>query len=365
MNTSLRFHWSLSQAGNKFRRTKRLKDLSGVIDRKPQLELCRKAEENGIDSVLMAIGFTRPDPGLQTVVLAQETSKINFMIAVRTGLISPSFFVQQINTIAALTNGRLHINIVGGYSPKELAYYGDHLPHDERYDRSAEFLEICNKFWNGEQGFDYSGKYYQVEKAKIATPFRSPTHDRPEIFIGGNSVQAANLAAKHADCLWRFPDKIEELKSKIKPVIDAGKEAGLLVSLIARPSQEEAFRDAYNMIQEINPSAKEAHIEFKRDSDSIGFRKVLGMAEGNQSHWVDDCLWTGAVPYLGAPSIALLGSYETIAKKLMEYKAIGISQFLFMGWPDIEEVEHFGKGVLPLVREMEALESQQLQKSKL
>jgi hypothetical protein len=33
----------------------------------------------------------------------------------------------------------------------------------------------------------------------------------------------------------------------------------------------------------------------------------------------------------------------------MEYKAIGISQYLFMGWPDIEEMTHFAQGVIPLL----------------
>jgi alkanesulfonate monooxygenase len=64
-------------------------------------------------------------------------------------------------------------------------------------------------------------------------------------------------------------------------------------------------------------------------------------------------LWTGAVPYLGAPSIALVGSFEEIADAIMTYKNNGITQFLFMGWPDLEEMEYFGSGVLPLIRARE------------
>ena len=37
----------------------------------------------------------------------------------------------------------------------------------------------------------------------------------------------------------------------------------------------------------------------------------------------------------------------------MEYKEIGISQFLFMGWPDLDEMTFFGREILPLVRERE------------
>ncbi|MFT5166361.1 MAG: alkanesulfonate monooxygenase [Saprospiraceae bacterium] len=353
MNQPLRFHWSLSQAGNKFRRASDMEGMSGLIDTAPQVALCKKAEENGIESMLMAIGFTRPDPLLLTVHLAQQTKKIKFMVAVRSGIISPSFFVQQINTAAALTNGRILINVVGGHSPVELGYYGDFTAHDERYERSGEFLEICNKFWNEDSGFDYKGKFYQLEKATINTPFIAPDRNRPEIYVGGNSRKAANLAAQHADCLWRFPDTMQSLQPVIDSVLHRGKEVGLLVSLITRPSQEQAVEEAYGMLKEMNATAIEANEKFRKKSDSEGFKAVLEMAAKAKTDWKDSCLWTGAVPYLGAPSIALVGSYENIAKQLMAYKKIGISQFLFMGWPDIEEVEHFGKGVLPLLRKME------------
>jgi alkanesulfonate monooxygenase len=59
------------------------------------------------------------------------------------------------------------------------------------------------------------------------------------------------------------------------------------------------------------------------------------------------------VPYLGAPAIALVGGPEEIATALLEYKAMGITQFLFLGWPDEEELRFFGREILPLVRERE------------
>jgi alkanesulfonate monooxygenase len=37
----------------------------------------------------------------------------------------------------------------------------------------------------------------------------------------------------------------------------------------------------------------------------------------------------------------------------MVYKKCGVTQFLFMGWPDLEEMRYFGSGVLPLVRAAE------------
>lgn len=66
--------------------------------------------------------------------------------------------------------------------------------------------------------------------------------------------------------------------------------------------------------------------------------------------------WGGAVPYLGSPSVALVGSFEEIRDALFVYRNAGVSQFLFMSWPDDREVDYFGQGVLPLVRARESME---------
>ena len=44
-----------------------------------------------------------------------------------------------------LTGGRVSLNIVAGHSPDEQRYYGDFLTHDERYERTDEFLTICRR----------------------------------------------------------------------------------------------------------------------------------------------------------------------------------------------------------------------------
>ncbi|MDH7448108.1 LLM class flavin-dependent oxidoreductase [Aquimarina sp. 2201CG14-23] len=354
-NLPIRFHWSLSQAGSNLRASKNCEELTGLINFEDQLELCLKAEENGIDSMLMAIGFTRPDPLMLTIALAQETKHIKFLIAVRSGLITPTYFVQQLNTATTLIGDRIHINVVNGHTPKELKYYGDFLDKEQRNLRTSEFVEICNAFWTKKEPVNYSGSYYQIKNGVIKTPYNSEK-SRPEIYVGGNSKEAADLVSKKGDCLWRFPDAPEALASKIQPVLNAGKEVGILTSIVSRPTEEEAKGAAKEFLKNFIGNKKEVHKGYKNRFDSQGFTEIMDMAFNNDSSWITPYLWTGAVPYMGAPSIALVGSYENIAKALYNYKKIGITQFLFIGWPDIEEIEHFGQGVLPLVRKMEKQE---------
>ena len=352
MEKPLRFHWSLSQAGDKLRRAQATTTMSGLFDIRQQIQVCRHAEKNGIESMLMATGFTRPDPLQLAIAIGLQTKKIKFMVACRSGLISPTFYVQQLNTASALLPHRILINVVCGHTPHELRYYGDFLDHDERYRRTGEFLTVCRGLWSGACPYSFNGKYYKIENARIHTPFCGERESGPEIFVGGNSAEAADLAIRHGSCLWRFPAGPSDLEGQIGPVLHLGVEVGFLTSIIARPTRDEALAAATALIASVGAEARAVHQQFAAAVDSEGYRSVYEMALGD-SAWITSWLWTGAVPYLGAPSIALVGSFEEIAEAIMLYKEMGITQFLFLGWPDVEEMDYFGRGVLPLIRARE------------
>ncbi|HEV8562956.1 MAG TPA: LLM class flavin-dependent oxidoreductase [Actinophytocola sp.] len=351
----LRFLWSLSSVGDKLRRTRSMTAMSGLPPMAEHVDFCRQAEHCGIDALLMAFGFTRPDPVAYSVALGARTQKIRFLVAVRSGICAPTYFVQQINTLSALTDGRVCINIVVGRAPDELRYYGDFLTHDERYERTDEFWRICHELWRGEGPVTFTGRHYRVEDARVNTPFVSDTATRPQIYLGGASAQASELATRHADCWLTFPDTPERLAPKIRPMLDSGKEVGLLVTLISRPSRADAIAAAHALVADAGEQARAVHGTNHGRSDSVGYAAAYERA-AHEPSWPTPYLWTGAVPYLGPPGISLVGSPEDIVGAIAEYQSIGISQFLFMGHPDLEQMTFFGKEILPLVREREQAE---------
>jgi alkanesulfonate monooxygenase len=323
--------------------------MSGVPDLGSHLAFCREAEQCGIESLLMAFAFARPDPFGWSAALGTRTDRIKFLIAIRSGISSPTYFVQQVNTLSVITGGRVFINIVAGRAPGEHRYYGDFLAHDKRYERTDEFWQICHALWRGEGPVDFAGQYYQVEGARINTPFLSAL-GRPAIYLGGNSVQAAELAIKHADCLLTFPDTPARLAQRIRPVLDSGTQVGLMVSLIAGHTREEALAQAQALVASAGDRARDVHRGIRDGLDSVGFRSVYDMADGSTA-WPAPYLWTGAVPYLGPPSIALVGSAEEIVTAILEYHAVGVTQFLFAGHPDLQQMRFFGSQILPRLRE--------------
>jgi alkanesulfonate monooxygenase len=51
--------------------------------------------------------------------------------------------------------------------------------------------------------------------------------------------------------------------------------------------------------------------------------------------------------------MTLVGSPQELAEAFLEYKQIGVTQFIISGWPKLDEMMIFGREVLPLLRALE------------
>ena len=305
-----------------------------------------------MDSLLVDFGWSKADPILLAAALGLATEKIKLIVAYRSGLICPTSFVQQLNTLSHLIQGRFSLNIVAGHSPEEQRYYGDFLSHDERYDRTEEFLAVCNALWKREPEVNFQGSYYRIENGKLNTPFYSPERLSPEIYVAGNSRPARRVAITQGSCWMRFPESPERLQKEIEPVLESGKDVGLRCSIIACPTREEAIASAHALIKGIDPGFDDRAEEkqFAGHSDALSVKSLHHAAE---SEWLTECLWTGAVRSHGPAAIALVGSPGEIASAMLDFKKIGISQFILSGWPKLESMMFFSREILPLVRALE------------
>jgi alkanesulfonate monooxygenase len=317
---------------------------------RPDLEgwthFARHAEKAGIDSVLISFSRYEPDPLVVSCALGRATDRLKFIAAYRSGLMQPATFVQQVNTLSALIGGRLSLNIVAGSSSSEQRGYGDFLEHDERYARAEEFLAICRRFWSGEGEVDFEGRYYRVEKGRLHTPFVAAEGKAPEIYVSGHSEAAQQLALARASCWLRLIDTPEKLRPVVAPFRERGVEVCLRLCVVCRPTREEALAAAHALLPE---DEGESITRLKDDSQMYREGRRL---KGGQ-HWPNRSLWTGLVPYYGPVWTTLLGTPEELAEAFLAYKRIGVGEFIISGWPEVDEVDTFGREVLPLVRERE------------
>ena len=307
----------------------------------------KHAEEAGIDSLLISFSRYEPDPILVAAALGQTTTKLRFIAAYRSGLMKPTTFVQQINTVSAFMPNRVSINIVAGSSIAEQRGYGDYLAHDERYARTEEFLAVCHSFWRGEGDVNFDGKYYQVDQGKLHTPFVALDRSVPEIYISGHSEQAEQLALSKATCLLRVADTPERLRSAVARVRERGIEVCLRMCVISRPTRQEAVEVAESLLPDSDLGQYERSVVVKNDS------QMYREASQVENRWLSPLLWTGFVPYYGPVWTTLLGSFDDVARALVEYKEIGVTQFIMSGWPELDEVVNFGNEVVPRVRRAE------------
>ena len=58
-------------------------------------------------------------------------------------------------------------------------------------------------------------------------------------------------------------------------------------------------------------------------------------------------LWAGVGLVRGGAGTALVGSHAEVADRIEEYASLGISEFIFSGYPHLEEAYWFGEGVRP------------------
>ncbi|QEH38551.1 Alkanesulfonate monooxygenase [Aquisphaera giovannonii] len=352
---ALRFHWRMLQGGEGAglpRGTQNRTPSIGMPELDGQAEFCRRAVACGMDSLLLDFGYAKPDPILLAAALGMKAGGIGFIVAYRSGLMSPVTFVQQLNTLSALIGGRFSLNIVAGHSPDEQRSYGDHLDHDRRYARTDEFLAVCHAFWEGRRDIDFAGEYYRIEKGNLNSAFQSERRTSPEIYIAGSSEAARRLAVARGTCWMQIGDTVERIARAAEAVRGEGIDVGLRLSVIARPTREEAVAAARALVDGLGPGGAEKDVEgaFIRRSDSQSMRDMYRRAG---EEWLSPTLWAGAVRSHGPASIALVGSPRDIAGAILEYERAGVTQFILSGWPKVESMEYFGREILPIIRHAE------------
>lgn len=360
-DTKLRFHWMLPKAGEvhmikeqtskeaaEFRLNAYKNPETYSVDLEGWKQFAKAAEQAGIEGVLISFGAYEPEPVTVACAMGAVTDKLKYILAFRSGLMQPAAMVQQINTLSGTINGRLMLNTVAGSSKTEQHSYGDFLEHDDRYDRAGEFLKVCNDLWSSDQPIDFNGKHYQISKGKVYPPFVSPDRKTPELFVSGHSRSAQNLAVSQGTCWLRVIDTPEKIESSVKEILNQGIEVCLRLGIICRPTREEALQVIDEVLELVHDRDKNISVPVRKDS-----QMYQEAAKNEKDLWYSHNIYAGFTPYFGPVWTYLVGTPDELVNVFMEYKKMGITQFIVSGLPEIDEVEIFGKEILPALRKVE------------
>src|SRR6202012_4808247 len=164
-----------------------------------------------------------------------------------------------------------------GGQANEQARCGAFLPHDERYARTGEFLEVIRGAWSGKP-FDFTGEHYRVEGATVMAP-PEPT---PEGYFGGSSPAAGPVAARYVDVYLTWgepPEQVAEKLDWIRGLAEAEGRVvrfGIRLHVITRDTAAEAWAEADKLLSYLDPDEVAFAQQELAQSESVGQRRRRG-----------------------------------------------------------------------------------------
>jgi FMN-dependent oxidoreductase (nitrilotriacetate monooxygenase family) len=219
-----------------------------------------------------AVQFPVHDPIAIMSALAATVPRIGLVVTASTTAQKPLLNARTFTTLDHLTEGRIGWNIVTSDNQQamvKLLDLGQITPHDERYARAEEFVELELQLWEG--GWDdgavladkssrtwadpsrvhrirHEGMYFHFDGyyQAIPSPQRTPT-----LFQAGASAAGTAFAAKYAECVFtqdRDPARLAKTVAGLREkAVGTGRPADSIkivngASFVIASTKEEAAR---------------------------------------------------------------------------------------------------------------------------
>jgi alkanesulfonate monooxygenase len=178
----------------------------------------------------------------------------------------------------------------------------------------------------------------------------------PDIYLGGSSKEACDVAARYADVYLTWGEPPAQVAAKLDAVRErasaVGRELryGIRLHVIARDTSEEAWEEAQRLLGGLHPDQIARAQAIQRASQSEGQARMSALHNGRTDNLeIYPNLWAGVGLVRGGAGTALVGSHEEVADRIAEYHDLGIEEFIFSGYPHLEEAYRVGEGVLPVL----------------
>jgi alkanesulfonate monooxygenase len=306
-------------------------------------------ERGGFDRILIGYYSNAPDGFLVAAHAAASTERLGMLLAHRPGFVAPTVAARKLATLDHLTRGRLALHCITGGSDTDQRKDGDYVGHDERYQRTDEYLEILKRIWTERSPVDYNGTFYRFEGAfSDVKPLQQP---HIPIFFGGASDAAVEVGAKHAETYMVWGEPLADVRATIAKVSAAAARYGrsprfsVSVRPILGPTEDAAWARARSILETIGINRDVPPVR----PQSVGSQRLLDAAARGEVH--DRCLWTPIAAATGARgnTTALVGTAETVAAALVDYYDAGATVLLIRGFDPLNDAIQYGRELLPLV----------------
>ena len=310
---------------------------------------------SGFDLVLTGYSSTTPDGFEVAGYAAAHTERLGYLIAHRPGFVAPTLAARKAATLDQLTGGRIALHIISGGSDAEQRQDGDFLPHDARYRRTDEYMDILRRVWSSPEPFDYAGEFYRLQGAVSQVQCWQRPH--LPLFFGGASDIALAVGSRRADvfALWGEPraaikERIADLRRRA-----AAWGRNIDFSLSVRPiladTEDKAWQRAKEILARVQAATagKIAPGQSARPQ-SVGSRRLLDFAAQGDVH--DERLWLPVAAASGAAgsTTCLVGTPDQVADSLLAYYDLGCTTFILRGFDPLGDAAEYGRELIPRLR---------------
>jgi FMN-dependent oxidoreductase (nitrilotriacetate monooxygenase family) len=188
-------------------------------------------------TVEYGIRATKMDPLIVLMTMGAVTSRLGLASTCSTTYFEPFDVARRFATLDLMTNGRAAWNVVTSVNDGEALNMGrdEHLPHDLRYDRADEFMEVVLGHWDTwDDGaiivdkstgryadpsrvrrLDHRGKFY-----KSRGPFTVPrsAQGHPVIVQAGASGRGQRFAGRWGEVIFAAARNVEAAREGYQAV---------------------------------------------------------------------------------------------------------------------------------------------------
>jgi len=256
-------------------------------------KIVKTAEAQGFRNILCPSSYQVGQDTLSFVAgCAPITKNINLLAAVRCGEMQPIMLGRTLSTLDHMLEGRLTVNIISSDFP------GQTEPSPYRYKRSREVVEILKQAWTQDE-INFEGDIYNFQGLST-DPVRPYQEGGPLLYFGGYSQDALELCGQHCDVYLMWPEKIEDLKNRMKAVHAVAEkynrtlDYGLRVHMVVRETEKEAREYADFIVSKLDDEYGKIIRDRALDSTSLGVAHQTKNRElADKYGYVEDNLWTG------------------------------------------------------------------------
>ncbi len=278
------------------------------------------------------------DPLLLVPAMAAATQHLGFGVTVNLSYEAPYLLARRFSTLDHLTGGRVGWNVVTGYLDSAARAMGQpqQLPHDERYDRADEYLDVLYQLWEGswEDGavrrdkaarvfadparvhkVQHHGRYFDVEGYHLSEPSPQRT---PVLFQAGSSGRGLRFAARHAECVFISPPSKEAARQSVQALRQQLVQAG------RRPDDVKVFMGTAVVTGATAAEARDKHADYLRHAS-----REAGLAHFAASTGIDFARYDLDEPVDYSPGNAIESASRTAQqhgwtrRKLLDLFALG------------------------------------------